>query len=124
MTSFTSGTRDLIQMLSGYGKLILMIVALSLSIATDLNASSAYCGSGTSPKALIAKSDAATQNCQGIFDEVFHILISVDQNGEEPKRRKSSRRFKRGAWLVVTPLMMTSWGASEATSRQLWLTPF
>jgi hypothetical protein len=55
MTSFTSGTRDLIQMLSGYGKLILMIVALSLSIATDLNASSAYCGSGPSPKAVIAK---------------------------------------------------------------------
>jgi hypothetical protein len=73
---------------------------------------------------VIAKSDAATQNCQGIFDEVFHILISVDQNGEEPKRQKSSRRFKRGAWLVVTPLMMKSWGASEAMSRQSWLTPF
>ena len=40
MTSFTSRTRDLIQMLLGYGKLISVIVALSLGIATDLNASS------------------------------------------------------------------------------------
>jgi len=40
MTSFTSHTRDLIQVLSGYGKLILMISALSLITATDLNASS------------------------------------------------------------------------------------
>jgi ketosteroid isomerase-like protein len=40
MTSFTSHTRDLIQALSGYGKLILMIIALSFSTATDLNASS------------------------------------------------------------------------------------
>jgi len=41
MISFTSHTRDLIQMLLGYGRLISMIVALLLSIAADLNASSA-----------------------------------------------------------------------------------
>ena len=41
MTSFTLHTRDLIQVLSRYGKLILMIAALSLGSATaDLNASS------------------------------------------------------------------------------------
>jgi len=40
MTSFTSRTRDFIQALSGYRKLILMIMAMSLGIATDLNASS------------------------------------------------------------------------------------
>ena len=40
MTSFTPHTRDLIQVLSGYGKLILMLIALSLGTATnDLNAS-------------------------------------------------------------------------------------
>ena len=39
MTSVTSHTRGLIQILSGYGTLISMIVALSLGIATDLNAS-------------------------------------------------------------------------------------
>src|SRR5258707_589886 len=40
MTSFTSRTRDLIHVPSGYGKLILMISALLLFIATDLSASS------------------------------------------------------------------------------------
>jgi uncharacterized protein (TIGR02246 family) len=41
MTSFTSHTRDLIQILSGYEKVIGAVVALSLGIATtDLNASS------------------------------------------------------------------------------------
>ena len=40
MTSFTLHTRDLIQVLSGYGKLILMIIALSFGTATHLNASS------------------------------------------------------------------------------------
>ena len=40
MTSFTAHTRDLIHVPSGYGKLILMISALSLFIATDLSASS------------------------------------------------------------------------------------
>ena len=40
MTSFTPHTRDLIQVLSGYGKLILTIIALSFGTAThDLNAS-------------------------------------------------------------------------------------
>jgi hypothetical protein len=39
MTSFTPHARDLIHVPSGYGKLILMIGALSLFVATDLNAS-------------------------------------------------------------------------------------
>jgi uncharacterized protein (TIGR02246 family) len=40
MTSFTPHTRDFIQVLFGYGKLILMIIVLSLGSATHLNASS------------------------------------------------------------------------------------
>jgi ketosteroid isomerase-like protein len=40
MTSITSHTCDLIQLLSGYGKLMLMIIALPLGAATDLNACS------------------------------------------------------------------------------------
>ena len=39
MTSFTSHSRDLIQVLSGYRKLILMMIAVPLGAATDLNAS-------------------------------------------------------------------------------------
>ena len=40
MTSFTLHRRDLIQLLSGNRKLLLMISALALGAATDLNASS------------------------------------------------------------------------------------
>jgi uncharacterized protein (TIGR02246 family) len=40
MTSFTPHTRDFIQVLFGYGKLILMIIVLSLGSVTHLNASS------------------------------------------------------------------------------------
>lgn len=39
MTSFTPRTRHLIQLLSVYRKLILLIIGLSLGAATDLNAS-------------------------------------------------------------------------------------
>jgi hypothetical protein len=40
MISFTPHTRDLIQVLSGYGKMILMMIGLSMGTATHLNASS------------------------------------------------------------------------------------
>jgi len=40
MSSITRHTRDFIEVLSGSGKLILLMSALSLGIATDLNASS------------------------------------------------------------------------------------
>src|SRR5690242_8116737 len=39
MTSFTPRTRHLIQLLSAYRKLVLLIIGLSLGAATDLNAS-------------------------------------------------------------------------------------
>jgi ketosteroid isomerase-like protein len=68
MTSFTSGTRDLIQMLSGYGNLISVIVALSLGIATDeLNASSeegakTVAALDTKYQAAVKSNDAATMD--------------------------------------------------------------
>jgi uncharacterized protein (TIGR02246 family) len=68
MTSFTSHTRDLIQVLSGYGKLILMISALSLGTATnDLNASSeedakAVAALDTKYQAAVKSNDAATMD--------------------------------------------------------------
>src|SRR6476469_11040170 len=62
MTSFT---RDLIQMLSRYGKLILMIGALALAAATDLNASSeedvkTVAALDTKYQAAVKSNDAAT----------------------------------------------------------------
>jgi len=68
MTSFTSHTRDLIQMLPKNGKLILMIVALALGAATnDLNASSdedakAVAALDTKYQAAVKSNDAATMD--------------------------------------------------------------
>ena len=68
MTSFTLYTRDFIQVLSGYGKLILLISALSLGTATnDLNASSeedakAVAALDTKYQAAVKSNDAATMD--------------------------------------------------------------
>jgi ketosteroid isomerase-like protein len=67
MTSFTSHTRDLIQVLSGYRTLILMIIALSLGSATDLNASSeedvrTVATLDTKYQAAVKSNDAATMD--------------------------------------------------------------
>src|SRR5437879_11261453 len=68
MTSFTPHTRDLIQVLSGYGKLIWMISALSFGTATnDLNASPAedvktVAALDTKYQAAVKSNDAATMD--------------------------------------------------------------
>jgi ketosteroid isomerase-like protein len=68
MTSFTSQTRDLIQVLPGNGKLILMMIALSLGTATnDLNASSdedvkTVAALDTKYQAAVKSNDAATMD--------------------------------------------------------------
>jgi ketosteroid isomerase-like protein len=68
MTLFTSHTRDLIQMLPGNRKLILMIVALALGAATnDLNASSdedakTVAALDTKYQAAVKSNDAVTMD--------------------------------------------------------------
>ena len=68
MTSFTPHTRDLIQVVSGYRKLILMISALSFGTATnDLNASPAedvktVAALDTKYQAAVKSNDAATMD--------------------------------------------------------------
>src|SRR5882757_9793050 len=68
MTSFISHTRDLIQVLSGHGKLILTIIALSLGTATeDLNASpeedvKTVAAWDTKYQAAVKSNDAATMD--------------------------------------------------------------
>jgi len=67
MTSFTPHTRNLIQVFSGYGKLILMIIALSLGAATDLSASSeedakAVAALDTKYQAAVKANDATTMD--------------------------------------------------------------
>ena len=65
MTSFTSNTRDFIQVLSG--KLTLMIIGLSLGTATDLNASSekdaeTVAALDTKYQTAVKSNDAATMD--------------------------------------------------------------
>src|SRR6476659_1789691 len=68
MTSFTSQTRDLIEVLPGNGKLVLMMIALSFGIATnDLNASSdedakTVAALDTKYQAAVKSNDAATMD--------------------------------------------------------------
>ena len=67
MTSNTLHSRDLIQMLSGYGKVALMISVLSLGIVTDLNASSdedakTVATLDTKYQAAVKANDAATMD--------------------------------------------------------------
>jgi len=67
MNSFTSHTGDLIEALSGYGKLILMIVALTSGATTDLNASSeeeaeTVAALDTKYQAAVRSNDATTIN--------------------------------------------------------------
>ena len=67
MTTFIPHTRDLIQVLPGCGKLILMIIPLSLATATNLNASSeedakTVAALDTKYQAAVKSNDAATMD--------------------------------------------------------------
>jgi hypothetical protein len=67
MTSFASYTRDFIQVVSGYPKLILIISALSLGAATYLNASpdedaKTVAALDTKYQAAVKSNDAATMD--------------------------------------------------------------
>src|SRR5437763_6440029 len=79
MTSFTPHTRDLIQVLSGYGKLILMIIALSFGAATnDLKASpeedvKIVAALDTKYQAAVKANDAATMD--QILADDFVLVI-------------------------------------------------
>lgn len=67
MTSFKSHTRDLIQRLSGCGKLILIMLGFSLAVVTHLNASSeedakTVASLDTKYQAAVKSNDAATMD--------------------------------------------------------------
>src|SRR6267142_6849189 len=127
MTSFTSLTRDLIQMLLGYGKLISVIVALSLGIATDLNASSeedakTVAALDTKYQAAVKSNDAATMD-QILADDFVLVTgrgkvytkadltdsaqrneISYERQNEEPGTQK-----------------VRVWGDTAVVTALLWI---
>ena len=108
MTSITPHTRDLIQVLSGFGKLILIISAFSLGTATDLNASSdedakTVAALDTKYQAAVKANDAATMD-QILADDFILVngrgKVSSKTDLLESARKKGShlRTSGRGAW--------------------------
>lgn len=83
MISFTSHMRDLIQAVSGYGNLILIVIALALGAATDLNASleedvKAVAALDTKYQAAVKSNDAVTMD-QILADDF--VLVTGARQG-------------------------------------------
>jgi ketosteroid isomerase-like protein len=128
MTSFTSHTRDLIQALSGYGKLILMISALSLGTATnDLNASSeedakAVAALDTKYQAAVKSNDAATMD-QILADD----FVLVNGRGKVSSKadliesaRKKEVTYERQDEEPGTEKVRV-WGDTAVVTALLWI---
>jgi uncharacterized protein (TIGR02246 family) len=127
MTSFTLHTRDLIQVLSGHGKLILMIVALSLGSATDLNASSdedakIVAALDTKYQAAVKSNDAATMD-QILADD----FVLVNGRGKVSSKadliesaRKKEVTYERQDEESGTQKVRV-WGDTAVVTALLWI---
>jgi uncharacterized protein (TIGR02246 family) len=127
MTSFTLHTRDLIQILSGYGKLILMIAALSLGGATDLNASSdedakIVAALDTKYQAAVKSNDAATMD-QILADD----FVLVNGRGKVSSKadliesaRKKEVTYERQDEESGTQKVRV-WGDTAVVTALLWI---
>jgi uncharacterized protein (TIGR02246 family) len=128
MTSFTPHTRDLIQGLSGYGKLILMIGALSLGTATnDLNASSeedakTVAALDTKYQAAVKSNDAPTMD-QILADD----FVLVTGRGKVYKKtdliesaRKKEVTYERQDEEAGTQKVRV-WGDTAVVTALLWI---
>jgi ketosteroid isomerase-like protein len=127
MTSFTSHTRDLIQMLAEYGKMILMISALSLSTATQLNASSeedakTVAGLDTKYQAAVKSNDAA------IMDQILaDDFVLVTGRGKVSSKadliesaRKKDVTYERQDEESGTQKVRV-WGDTAVVTALLWI---
>ena len=127
MTSITSHTRDLIQVLSGYGKLILMMSALSLGTATDLNASSdedakTVAALDTKYQAAVKANDAVTMD-QILADD----FILVNGRGKISSKtdllesaRKKEVTYERQDEEPGTQKVRV-WGDTAVVTALLWI---
>src|SRR5262245_57051929 len=127
MTSFTPHTRDLIQMLSGYGKLILMISAFSVVTATDLKASSeedakTVAALDTKYQAAVKANDAATMD-QILADD----FVLVNGRGKVSSKadliesaRKKEVTYERQDEEPGTQKVRV-WGATAVVTALLWI---
>ena len=126
MTSFTSHTCDLIQVLSGYGKLMLMIIALS-GIATNLNASSeedakTVSALDTKYQAAVKSNDAATMD-QILADD----FVLVNGRGKVSSKadliesaRKKEVTYERQDEEPGTQKVRV-WGDTAVVTALLWI---
>jgi ketosteroid isomerase-like protein len=127
MTPFASHTRDLIQALSGYGSLILMIIGLSLGAATDLNASSeedakTVAALDTKYQAAVKSNDAATMD-QILADD----FVLVNGRGKVSSKadliesaRKKEVTYERQDEEPGTQKVRV-WGETAVVTALLWI---
>src|SRR4029450_8236897 len=127
MTSFTLHTRDLIQALSGYGKLILMIVTLSLGSATDLNASSdedakIVAALDTKYQAAVKSNDAATMD-QILADDFVLVngrgKVSSKADLIESARKKEVTYDRQDEESGTQKVRV--WGDTAVVTALLWI---
>jgi ketosteroid isomerase-like protein len=141
MTSFTPHTRDLIQVLSGYRKLILMLIALSLGTATnDLNASpedvKTVAALDTKYQAAVKSNDAATMD-QILADDFVLVTgrgkvsskadliesarkkeVTYERQDEEPGTQKV--RVWRDTAVVTALLWIKAEQGGKPVDYKLW----
>jgi uncharacterized protein (TIGR02246 family) len=127
MTSFALHTRDLIQILSGYGKLILMIVALSLGSSTDLNASSdedtkSVAALDTKYQAAVKSNDAATMD--QILADDFVLVNGLGKVSSKADLIESARKkevtYERQDEESGTQKVRV-WGDTAVVTALLWI---
>jgi ketosteroid isomerase-like protein len=127
MKSFTPHKRDLVQVLSGYRTLILMIIALSLGTATDLNASSEedakiVAALDTKYQAAVKSNDAATMD-QILADD----FVLVNGRGKVSSKadlieaaRKKEITYERQDEEPGTQKVRV-WGDTAVVTALLWI---
>jgi ketosteroid isomerase-like protein len=128
MTSFTSHTRDLFQMLSGYGKLILMIGAFSLGTPTnDLNASpeedaKIVAALDTKYQAAVKSNDAATMD--QILADDFALVTGRGKVSSKADLIESARKkevtYERQDEEPGTQRVRV-WGDTAVVTALLWI---
>jgi ketosteroid isomerase-like protein len=127
MTAFTPHTRNLMQMLSGYGQMILMVGALSLSTATNLNASSeedakTVAALDTKYQAAVKSNDAATMD--QILADDFALVNGRGKVSSKADLLESARKkeitYERQDEEAGTQKVRV-WGDTAVVTALLWI---
>jgi ketosteroid isomerase-like protein len=127
MTSFTPHTRDLIQVLPGNGKLILMMIALSVGTATRLNASSeedvkTVAALDTKYQAAVKSNNAATMD--QILADDFVLVTGRGKVSSKADLIESARKkevtYERQEEEPGTQKVRV-WGDTAVVTALLWI---